>query len=75
MGRTPSMVTICTDCKREDVGVVLDWASRDKSDRMLKKYRVARHSTKYGVKGAPICVGSRAVVAEENIFENNKEAS
>lgn len=74
MARIPKLVTVCTDCKREDVGVVLDWADRNGANEINGRYRVARHKIKYltGDPSVPYCINSRSLVPKELIFENGK---
>lgn len=68
----PKLTTICTSCKREDVGVVLDWADRDANNRILeRRFRMARHKVvfKAGDKSVPWCPNGRIVVPAELVFE------
>lgn len=67
MVRVPKFVTFCGDCKRDNVGVVVDWSKRDEAN---PRYRKARHSIEYQTEGSPMCVGSRNIVPKELIFEN-----
>lgn len=69
----PKHVTICPDCKREDVGVVIDWTYRDGNDKLLGRYRMARHKIKFKAKdpSLPWCIGSRSMVPNELVFERD----
>lgn len=71
MATKPKLITICPDCQREDVGVVIDWAHRDSNNKVLKRYRVARHKVKYlsASKDNPFCINGRSLVPDELIFE------
>lgn len=71
--RKPRLVTICTACGREDVGVVIDWTDRDEADHMKPdRYRIARHKVKYLSKdrSVPYCSNSRSPVKPEQVFEH-----
>lgn len=74
MPATPKLTTICADCEREDVGVVLDWTHRDANNQLIGRYRLARHKVKYQSKdrSVPWCINSRSLVPEELVFETEK---
>jgi len=77
MPRKPKLVTVCTSCQREDVGVMLDWTDRDGDDNIKEnRYRLARHKVKYLSKdrSVPFCSNSRNMVPSELVFEAKKGA-
>lgn len=68
--RKPDLVTICTSCKREDVGVVLDWTHRNANNEIIGRYRMARHKVKYlaADPSVPYCNNSRVEVPDVLVF-------
>lgn len=71
MARKPEKVTICTDCKRENVGVMLDWTNRNGVNEIIPRYRMARHKVKFKAddKSVPYCVAGRSLVKDELVFD------
>lgn len=77
MTRIPKLITICSHCEREDVGVVLDWTHRDGNNRMIGRYRMARHKIIFKGKdpSIPWCPNGRIIVPDENVFEREEVVS
>ncbi len=70
--KVPELVTVCTACNRDDVGVVLDWSQRNATEQLLgTRYRMSRHKVKYLSRDRtlPFCKNSRIEVPKELVFD------